>query len=276
MRHVPIPPCPTSLLPEGSKGAKERAAAIAYFTAENRAPGRTFKFTAYRDKEVIPALLDAFDHVCAYCEKQIAAVEVEHFRPKNEVRGAAGTLSTGYYWLAATWENLLPSCHECNQLLNSYSPGKKSSKSGKGTWFPLEDEAARATLAGEEARERPLLLHPYFDEPAEHLEFLDCGAVRARKDANGKPSRRGEETIRIFGLNRNGLPQDRQIWFMRVQDALGELLDAQCEWQKNQDEASAEVYRQCLENLEKFLRRPEGRHFAVAGQILGLTAPKAQ
>ena len=275
MRHVPIPPCPTSLLPEGSKGAQERADAIAYFTAENRAPGRTFKFNVYRDKEVIPALRDAFDHVCAYCEKQIAAVEVEHFRPKNQVRTAAGTLSTGYYWLAATWENLLPSCHECNQRLNTYSPGKKSSKSGKGTWFPLEDEAARATRVGEEARERPLLLHPYFDEPAEHLEFLDCGIVRARKDANGEPSRRGEETIRILGLNRYGLPEAWRLQFIRVQDALEDLLDAQCEWQKNQDEAAVEVHRQRLEILEQFLGHPEG-HFVVAGQILGLTGPQAQ
>jgi hypothetical protein len=128
---------------------------------------------------------------------------------------------------------------------------------------------------GEEARERPLLLHPYFDEPAEHLEFLDCGIVRARKDANGEPSRRGEETIRILGLNRYGLPEARRLQIIRVQDALEDLLDAQCEWQKNQDEAAVEVHRQRLEILEQFLGHPEG-HFAVAGQILGLTGPQAQ
>jgi uncharacterized protein (TIGR02646 family) len=275
VRRVPIPPCPTSLLPEGSKGAQERAAAIAHFTAENRAPGKPFKFRAYRDEKVIPALLEAFNYVCAYCESRTATVEVEHFRPKNEVRTAAGTLPTGYYWLAATWENLLPSCHECNQRLGTHAPGTEPSTSGKGTWFPLEDEAARATREGEEARERPLLLHPYFDEPAAHLEFLDCGIVRAREDANGKPSHRGEETIRILGLNRYGLPENRKVQFNRVQDALEDLLDAQCEWQKNQDEASAEAHRQCLEILEQFLKHPEN-HFAVTGQILGLTGPQAQ
>ena len=255
-------------------GAQERAAAIAYFTAENRAPGKAFKFRAYRGVEVIPALRDAFDYVCAYCESRTATVEVEHFRPKNAVRTAAGTLHTGYYWLAATWENLLPSCHECNQNLCIYGPGEKPSKSGKGTWFPLEDEAARATREGEETRERPLLLHPYFDEPSEHLEFLDSGFVRARRDAEGKPSRRGEETIRILGLNRFGLPQARRLQFIRVQGALEDLLDAQCEWQKKQDEASAEAHRKCLEILEQFLRQPEN-HFAVAGQILGLTGPQS-
>jgi len=275
VRHVPIPPSPTSLLPDGcSKGAIEQAAAIAYFTAQSHAPGEKFTFRAYRNEEVINALLQAFDYVCAYCESRTATVEVEHYRPKNLVRTQAGPLP-GYYWLAATWENLLPSCHDCNQVLRTYHPDGKRSKSGKGNWFPLEDEKARATRKGEEDRERPLLLHPYRDEPAEHLEFLDCGIVRARRDANGKPSRRGEETIRILGLNRYGLPEARQVQFNRVQDALEDLLEAQCEWQKKQDEASDKAHRQRREILVQFLGHPEN-HFAVAGQILGLTGPRAQ
>lgn len=51
-----------------------------------------------------------------------APLDVEHFRPKSEIdevdpatfRPVPGRAPTapGYYWLAAAWSNLLPSCIE--------------------------------------------------------------------------------------------------------------------------------------------------------------------
>jgi hypothetical protein len=57
--------------------------------------------------------------------------------------------------------------------------------------------------------------------------------------------------------------------------ALEDLLEAQREWLDRQDEQSAEAHRRCLADLEQFLRQPQ-RHFAVAGQVVGLTGPQAQ
>jgi uncharacterized protein (TIGR02646 family) len=272
VRRVPTPPCPASLLPQGSNGAKEQADAIAHFTAENRAPNATFAFRAYREEDVSRALLEAFEYVCAYCESPTGRIEVEHYRPKNAVRTDAGLLP-GYYWLAATWENLLPSCHDCNQDLWSVDPAGPRYKSGKGNWFPLDNEHARATGVGEETREFPLLLHPYIDEPAEHLEFSDDGIVQARKDANGVPSPRGDATIRILGLNRYGLPNARKAKLILVQRAFEDLLTAQREWQIHQDEESAENHHRRLAELQEHLERPGG-YFAVAGQVLGLAGPR--
>ena len=38
---------------------------------------------------------------------------MEHYRPKARVSTEQGD-KPGYYWLAARWENLLPSCTDCN------------------------------------------------------------------------------------------------------------------------------------------------------------------
>ena len=40
--------------------------------------------------------------------------DVEHFRPKAEVK-EAGENHQGYWWLAYSWENLLIACKTCNQ-----------------------------------------------------------------------------------------------------------------------------------------------------------------
>jgi uncharacterized protein (TIGR02646 family) len=270
MRSVrPIPPCPRRLAPAESAGAEERASAIAHFTAEDRASRPAFAFRAYKHDEIRDALLDAFDRVCAYCEAPVPSIEIEHYRPKGAIQTEAGRRSPGYYWLAADWENLLPSCHPCNtRLRTEYADGRRSS--GKGTWFPLEDESSRATAAGEEARERPLLLHPYFDEPADHLEFVEEGVVRPRRDADGAPSRKGDTTITLLGLNRRGLPdarRDRQVVLAVAHRA---ALDAQARCKEQpQDEELAAEHRRCVEELER-LQRPAAGFSAMAAQQVGL------
>jgi uncharacterized protein (TIGR02646 family) len=216
MRRLhPIPPCPPALDPADSVGARERAKAIAHFTRDDWELKPSFAFRAYQEAEVREALRQAFGGVCAYCERPVSSIEIEHYRPKGAVETPSGRQRPGYYWLAASWENLLPSCHDCNTDLWTHHPDGSLRKSGKGSWFPLEDESARATREGEEERERPLLLHPYDDDPAEHLEFGEDGIVRPRELPDGTHSRRGEVTIERLGLNRRGLVdarRDRQWW----------------------------------------------------------------
>src|SRR5688572_13150422 len=77
----------------------------------------SFEFKAYGDELLRNALNQHYGYKCAYCETFYGAsqpVAVEHYRPKGEVIDGDERVRPGYYWLAANWENLLPSCTDCN------------------------------------------------------------------------------------------------------------------------------------------------------------------
>jgi len=90
---------PAILIAQKGLAADERAAALVYFqaVAAGKKPRTKFKgFKVYSNTEVKEALLKLFFEKCAYCEIDYggAALDVEHFRPKNaivvEVTGAGG------------------------------------------------------------------------------------------------------------------------------------------------------------------------------------------
>jgi uncharacterized protein (TIGR02646 family) len=170
-------------------------------------------FSVYGSGYVKDALNLTFHFKCAYCESEYGAtqpVAIEHFRPKGRIKVSdKETRPRGYYWLAASWGNLLPSCTDCNSARRHPINGKPAQLLGKGEQFPLFVEARRATNEGGEKHERPLLLHPFLDDPDEHLEFIDEGVVRARKRGT-RASRKGTASIRVFGLERPRLVQMRE------------------------------------------------------------------
>jgi uncharacterized protein (TIGR02646 family) len=203
-------PLPPSLDGPGSAGGKERSDAVAFYDARaNRE--RNFPFKAYKADDVGAALRAMFGDKCAYCEAPYPAVappDAEHYRPKGRVRLGSGRYHLpGYYWLAAEWTNLLPTCIHCNRTHRHPFAGGEATM-GKWDYFPLADEATRATAPGEEARERPLLLDPTRDTPEQHLEFGEEGAIRATT-ADGVESSRGRRTIEVIGLHRKGLTDAR-------------------------------------------------------------------
>ena len=207
-------------------GLAEREKAIEHYgKAENKET--TFPFAAYKAADVVGALNELFHHKCAYCEssyKATSPVDVEHFRPKGAVviRGAGGEKDTrdkpGYYWLAATWENLLASCPDCNRARthlfqdpddDEETPGVR----GKENKFPLDHEQRRArtpppSCEGTEAGQR-LLIDPCRDRPEAHLEFRADGLVWARK-SGATESRKGRESIFAYGLTRKELKEARR------------------------------------------------------------------
>ena len=155
-----------------------------------------------------------FHGKCAYCEQPITKPhnqpgDVEHFRPKGRVMNEGGTPvlvpdnggtreHPGYYWLAYDWRNLLPACNGCNRRQNDPNSGTMV---GKGMVFQVRD--FRAVCPGDEVREEPLLLHPVFDEPKDHLDMDSTGVLALRTP-------RGKATERILGLNLRGLPEARK------------------------------------------------------------------
>jgi hypothetical protein len=167
----------------------------------------------------------SFHGKCAYCEQPISANQygdIDHFRPKSGVTNEDGTpvlvttdgaikAHPGYYWLAYSWRNLLPSCEICNRP-SKHRSGEKTI--GKRTQFPVRD--FRAARPGEEEQEEPLLVHPVEDEPADHLRMDAQGILWHLTD-------RGEATIEILALNKRGLPNDRKQKYDSVISRMGLL-----------------------------------------------------
>lgn len=143
--------------------------------------------------------LNVFFGFCAYCESAVVGVappDAEHYRPKKMVRvRLTGHTHPGYFWLAYNWKNILPSCLECNR-------GR-----GKGNFFPVErvhivTYSDKSNPDDLDQREGPLLLHPYRDKPREHLAFGVAGLVSGLTP-------KGKESVTTYGLNREGLQDQR-------------------------------------------------------------------
>ena len=173
---------------------------------------KEFPFEVYRQEYVKVAMEKAFYGKCAYCEsyyESLIPVDVEHFRPKGAVIVDGKLTKPAYYWLASEWTNLLPSCIRCNRPNKYKLPDNKTVTMGKANYFPLEEGSPRAKKAGEERKERTLLLNPCRDDPAKHLEFRSDGIVLAAQDARGRISKKGELSITIYALSRPRLVDRR-------------------------------------------------------------------
>ncbi|HEJ2265350.1 endonuclease [Pseudomonas aeruginosa] len=150
--------------------------------------GKAPAFSVYKSDSVKKQLDALFHGKCAYCESfyaSTAPVDVEHYRPKGAVYEDAN--HPGYWWLAMDWDNLLPSCIDCNrkrkqkvpklsaQLLTLQEEQQGFShsmliSSGKKDSFPVL--GTRAMTEGTAITdEYALLLDPCRDDPQEHLRF---------------------------------------------------------------------------------------------------------
>jgi hypothetical protein len=151
---------------------------------------------------------------CAYCESEFDSVawgDVEHYRPKRGVTEDPN--HPGYYWLAYSESNLMPSCQRCNQ-------GK-----GKRNHFPIS--GIRATQPDDNlSAEKPLLLNPYEESDcgtgAGHLhyvfefsgwELLSTGRVEGVTE-------RGRTSVELYDLNRRSLVNQRRKHQVQAINAL--------------------------------------------------------
>lgn len=225
------PPVALSRLNRQKKSELERARAHA-----KRGSKKAFAFSAYKDPEVKARLEELFHGKCAYCEGVYAAtapVDVEHFRPK----GATEDGGAGYWWLAMAWENLLPSCIDCNRRREQELPDLDNrlailcattrrfshsvmAQSGKGISFPVQGPRAKGEK-DDLAAERPLLVDPTRDTPSDHIAFnvAEPGWLPLAHPAllDARPSLRGAVSIQTYGLNRLGLVQERTRVIRRLE-----------------------------------------------------------
>jgi uncharacterized protein (TIGR02646 family) len=258
-------------------GRTELKRAEEHFVTDERVDG--FDFAAYALPEV-KAALDAWTgRRCAYCEAYYGATQpqdTEHYRPKGRIETDAGRIQPGYWWLAADWDNLLPSCIDCNRIQWHRFADGSLHRSGKGELFPLADEAIRATAMGAEVHETPLLLDPCRDEPSEFLQFVEDGGFSIARpldaDTASLLARRARASIDIYGLNRPGLVNLRTTDLGRVKLSLrhvvrlARLLDAAT------PEEQAEIERDFDDEI-RFLRRSATGENGFAGMSRPLIEP---
>jgi uncharacterized protein (TIGR02646 family) len=122
------------------------------------------------------ALAAVFHHKCAYCESRM--LHVQH--PHVEHYRPKGRVEFEKFLFA--WENWLLSCGRCND--------------SKWAHFPMCDGGV------------PCLIDPTVDDPEQHIAF-------AREHVSAL-SPRGAETVRIIGLDRGPLEDERARWLHHV------------------------------------------------------------
>jgi len=202
MIKVQRPPLDEKGLSLVQKGGIARQALIDHFEKQIQPQIDSKLYQCYKSY-----LLDAFHNKCAYCECVISSSQpgdVEHFRPKNRVTDSGlkpikvhypawgETEHMGYFWLAYDWDNLLPSCADCNR----YRKHPDGRGYGKADRFPIS--GYRAFLPDSEGNEDPLLIDPTQVDPNDHFTFLPDGLMKAK-------TKKGEETIELLGLNKREL-----------------------------------------------------------------------
>lgn len=217
---------PASL--KSDEAQTETASAIQFFgVEENR--DKTFEFKMYSKDDVKQALNGLFAGKCAYCESKylhVEPVDVEHYRPKGAVSINGKRSKPGYYWLAATWDNLLPSCIGCNRARTQVFAGEDAAEEqeartgGKENKFPLtsEDKRARWPQDLESEQTARLLIHPCRDHPDTHLKFLGNGSVRGLTD-------KGRASIDAYALRRATLVERRRVLLRDLAKIIAYILD---------------------------------------------------
>jgi uncharacterized protein (TIGR02646 family) len=226
-----------------------------------------FDFKIYSDPEVKDALGDLFHGKCAYCESPYAAtqpVDVEHYRPKGGIATDQGETEKGYWWLASDWDNLLPSCIDCNRARKQTVFDGREMKTGKGERFPLADESRRARNEGEEAGETPLLLNPCIDKPSDYLVFVDTNdhsIVRPLAvDQTSLEYRRAHQSIEIYGLNRDGLVRQRTAHLKSVNASVRRLRCLIGVLDREADPQSREELKRLIADERDLLKKYEAEH----------------
>lgn len=182
-----------------------------------------------------PLFIDAQHHKCAFCECEIGGwgsaegerdtqtQDVEHFRPKNEVKHwpipAGWSIpfpleigpSKGYPWLSHEPLNYLVSCIPCN-------------RSNKKSYFPVRialDDYTSEPAVSELGKEKPYLVFPVATvadaDPEELIAFLGSKPVpHPDLEPTSFEYWRAMVTIKVLNLDRPDLDRPRRELVVRM------------------------------------------------------------
>lgn len=215
--------CPLSLdLSKPNSAAAKEIQECRIFYDDSANDGKNYGFSAYKHKDVKRQLEGMFHGKCAYCESKyvkVHPVDIEHYRPKGGVVVDGDLMWPGYWWLAAKWTNLLPSCIDCNRRRYHCVPDEDEGVArGKENLFPIYSEEDRAGIEEDsELSERPLLLNPCRHRPETYLSYEnEAGRVTPLSHLTGERLKRAESSISVYGLDRGELNSARSDYQLRV------------------------------------------------------------
>jgi uncharacterized protein (TIGR02646 family) len=231
-------PVPPSLAGAGNPTDKQREKARRYYEADPT-PTTAYPFDKYKEPDVVDTLERLFHKKCAYCESSYAAVskmDVEHYRPKGGVNECP--THKGYWWLALDWNNLLPSCIDCNRCRGQkramlhqnglVSVTTEPENTGKENSFPVDGGYFAMQSTDDYGLEIPLIINPCEIDPSEHLSWhlRDIAIpIIFAKNNNGVVDVKGESTVRILGLNRWGLVNERAEILQQLSVIVADIYD---------------------------------------------------
>ena len=222
--RVAVPP---SLAGPDQGVANEIARASAYYLA--RIPWTvsyvSYKFGQYRGQTLKWPYASSLGGIVRIARAKIGAVgarEVEHYRPKGGITNLEE--HPGYWWLAHQWDNLLPTCRDCNKSLRQNIVTAGMSKSevidlqgrraatsfGKANQFDIQGLRAVGTACNLN-NEDPLLIDPCQVDPSLHIRWdfsAELTLIEPLLGVRGY-SAQGIYTIRTCALNRAELVLDR-------------------------------------------------------------------
>jgi uncharacterized protein (TIGR02646 family) len=205
---------PDSCNGQGSESEIELQEATDFYSSY-QAEDKSFNFKVYKNDDIKNALEGLFKKKCAYCESyylHIHPTDLEHYRPKGRVKkeNNKGFISPGYWWLAADWNNLLPSCIDCNRK-RTHKMKYRQVLLGKADHFPIHPDSNNLRLPGSEASETPLLINPCTEDPLDHLTFFPVSEkpIAIPLNASGISKLKANASIKYYGLNRPKLIEER-------------------------------------------------------------------
>jgi hypothetical protein len=139
-------------------------------------------------------------------------MEVEHYRPKGRIKkeNITGYISPGYWWLAADWDNLLPSCIDCNRKRQHKTKNAQVTL-GKADHFPLHPDSNDPRTEASLVNETPLLINPCNEDPSQKLIFANINdkPIAISLSKNGLSKLQVDSSIKYYGLNRPNLIEAR-------------------------------------------------------------------
>jgi len=163
-------------------------------------------------------LKQIYHEKCAFCESYIKNNfgDIEHFRPKNssDKKTEKCDKSYSYYWLAFSWDNLLPCCSRCN--------GKKSNCfdiMGDRIKYDNEKLADLHDKMESYKEEKPKLLHPEYDSFESDIRFSKYGEIESDNE-------RVNYTVKICDLNSEKLKDSRKTIVTNFMDKIHRHLES--------------------------------------------------
>ena len=191
----------------------------------------------YKQSDIKEKLKNIYSDKCAFCEQEIKECKdnnleecsstVEHYRPKSK-----------YYWLAYSWDNLLWCCHRCNQNKdNSFDIENSLGTFDKTTFLKKIHNTSQIY----NRIEKPLMVHPEFDDVVNKLEFNN--GVITSEDIRVK------YTIETCGLDRDDLNEKRQTI---IEDFIENIIDKKLKNESIQD-ALHELIRDLNKREKEFI-----------------------